>query len=280
MSATISAETPRASASDFVHQTRPPLDAIFSPRSVAVIGASETAGSVGRTVLSNLIHTPFGGAVYPVNPKRPNILGIKAYPSIKAVPERVDLAVIVTPAASVPAVVGECADAGVRAAIVISAGFKELGPSGLELEHQVLEQARRGRMRLIGPNCLGVMCPMSGLNATFAHRVARPGNRGVRQPERRHAAPRFWTGACASRSASALFVSAGSMLDVGWGDLDRLPGRRSKHPQHRGLYGIDRRCAIVHVGRARGGDHQADHRHQSPAERSRPPRPPLRIPDR
>ena len=155
-----------------------PLDAIFTPKSVAVVGATERAGSVGRTILWNLISTPFGGTVYPVNPSRPSILGIKAYPSVKAIPEPVDLAVIVTPAATIPGVVGECADIGVKGAIVISAGFKETGPKGVELERQLLVQARRGNMRIVGPNCLGVMNPITGVNATFASAMARPGNVG------------------------------------------------------------------------------------------------------
>src|SRR5687767_7158587 len=145
---------------DVLRQERQPLDVIFSPRNVAVIGATETPNSVGRTLLWNLIGNPFGGTVFPVNPKRPSVLGIKAYPNIAAVPEKVDLAVVVTPAPAVPNIIGECADAGVKGAIVISAGFKELGPPGVELERRVLENARRGRIRLIGPNCLGVMNPL------------------------------------------------------------------------------------------------------------------------
>src|SRR3954468_15792366 len=125
--------------SDVYHSGRRPLDAIFSPGSVAVVGATEKAGSVGRTILWNLISNPFGGTVYPVNPKRPNVLGIKAYPSIKEVPEAVDLAVIATPAPTVPGLIGECADSGVKGAIVISAGFKETGPEGMILEAQILE---------------------------------------------------------------------------------------------------------------------------------------------
>src|SRR5687767_4786436 len=114
------------------------LDAIFTPKIVAVIGATERQGSVGRTILWNLITNPFGGTVYPVNPSRPSILGVKAYPDLAAVPEKVDLAIIVTPAATVPGVVRECAQAGVRGAIIISAGFKERGAAGAELERQIL----------------------------------------------------------------------------------------------------------------------------------------------
>ena len=155
-----------------------PLDAIFAPKNVAVIGATEKAGSVVRTLLWNLISNPFGGTVFPVNPKRPSILGIKAYPNIAAVPEPVDLAVIVTPASTVPGVIGECVEAGVKGSIIISAGFKEVGEEGIQLERNILQQARQGKMRIIGPNCLGVMNPVSGLNATFANAIARPGNVG------------------------------------------------------------------------------------------------------
>src|SRR5260370_7482467 len=165
-------------ATDVLRAGPAPLDAIFAPKSVAVIGATEKAGSVGRTILQNLVGNPFGGAVFPVNPSRGSVLGIKAYRNIAAVPDPVDLAVLVTPASSVPDLMGECVEAGVRGAIVISAGFKETGADGIELERRVLEQARRGRMRVIGPNCLGVMNPLTGLNATFAGGIARPGNIG------------------------------------------------------------------------------------------------------
>src|SRR5574341_757621 len=115
-------------------RTRRPLDVFFAPENVAVIGATEMQGSVGRTLLWNLISTPFGGAVFPVNPKRSSVLGIKAYPSIAAVPEHVDLAVVIVPAQACPGVIRQCGEAGVKAAIVISAGFKELGPQGAALE--------------------------------------------------------------------------------------------------------------------------------------------------
>ena len=113
------------------------LDAFFAPQTVAVIGATETPGSVGRTLLWNLISSPFGGTVFPINPKRPSVLGIKAYPRIADTPMPVDLAVIATPAATVPQVIAECAAAGVQGAIIISAGFRETGPEGAELERRV-----------------------------------------------------------------------------------------------------------------------------------------------
>src|SRR5438309_8162371 len=106
-----------------VLQKSSPLNVFFAPRTVAVIGATETAGTVGRTILWNLITSPFGGTVFPVNPKRPSVLGVKAYPTLKDVPAAVDLAVVVTPAAAVPAVIGQCADLRIPGAIVISAGF-------------------------------------------------------------------------------------------------------------------------------------------------------------
>ena len=163
---------------DIYHYTGNPLDKIFAPKSVALIGATEKHGTVGRTILWNLISSPFGGTIYPINPNRPSVLGIKAYPNISEAPEQADLAVICTPAPSVPALIKECVDVGVPGAIVISAGFKEIGPEGAALEAQIMEHARKGNMRIIGPNCLGVMNPHSGLNATFAADIARPGSVG------------------------------------------------------------------------------------------------------
>ncbi|MBE9006525.1 bifunctional acetate--CoA ligase family protein/GNAT family N-acetyltransferase [Fortiea sp. LEGE XX443] len=195
-----------------------PLDAIFAPQTVAVIGASETAGSVGRTLLWNLISNPFGGTVFPVNPKRHSVLGIKAYPKISDIPEVVDLAVIATPASTVPGIIAECVDAGVKGAIVISAGFKEAGADGIALEQQILAEARRGKIRIIGPNCLGVMNPLTGLNATFANAMARPGNVGfISQSGALCTAILDWS--FQENVGFSAFVSIGSMLDINWGDL-------------------------------------------------------------
>lgn len=195
-----------------------PLNAILSPRNVAVIGATEKVGSVGRTVLWNLISTPFGGPVFPVNPTRPSVLGIKAYPNIASVPEQVDLAVLVTQAKFAPGIIQECAAAGVKGAVIISAGFKETGPAGVELERQVLENARKGKMRIIGPNCLGVMNPISGINATFAAGMARRGNVGfISQSGALCTAVLDWS--LREMVGFSAFISIGSMLDVGWGDL-------------------------------------------------------------
>ncbi len=202
---------------DDVRQQFQALDAIFAPKNIAVIGATENVNSVGRTIMWNLITNPFGGAVFPVNPKRPSVLGVKAYPSIRDVPDQVDLAVIVTPSKSVPALIADCVDLGIRGAIIISAGFKEIGPEGVALEQQILATAK-GKMRIIGPNCLGVMMPHRGLNATFAGAMARPGNVGfISQSGALLTSVLDWS--FKENVGFSSFISIGSMLDVNWGDL-------------------------------------------------------------
>ena len=195
-----------------------PLDVFFAPKTVAVVGATENPGSVGRTILWNLVTSPFGGTVFPVNPKRANVLGIKAYPSITAIPEQVDLAVVVTPPPSIPGIIRECGENGVQGAVVISAGFKEIGAEGAALEEQVLAEARQAKIRVIGPNCLGVMAPLTGLNATFATTVARPGSVGfISQSGALCTAVLDWS--LREMVGFSAFISVGSMVDVGWGDL-------------------------------------------------------------
>ncbi|HUP04324.1 MAG TPA: bifunctional acetate--CoA ligase family protein/GNAT family N-acetyltransferase, partial [Bryobacteraceae bacterium] len=190
----------------------------FRPKTVAVIGATETPNSVGRTLLWNLVTSPFGGTVYPVNPKRPSVLGVKAYKSISEIPEDVDLAVVVTPPPSIPGIIRECGENGVRGAVVISAGFKEIGPEGAALERKLLEEAQEANIRIIGPNCLGVMSPLSGLNATFATTIARPGSVGfISQSGALCTAVLDWS--LKEMVGFSAFVSVGSMVDVGWGDL-------------------------------------------------------------
>ena len=241
---------------------REPLDAIFHPRSIAVVGATEKEGSVGRTILWNLLSSPFGGTVYPVNPTRPAILGVKAYPSIGAIGEPVDLAVIVTPAKTAPGLVAECGEAGIKGVIIISAGFKEIGPEGVELERQVLEAARRYGIRVVGPNCLGVMNPIGRMNATFAAGIANPGRVGFISPVGRapHRHPRL--GGARGRGLQLDRV-AGLDARRGLGRRHRLPGRRPEHRQHRHLHGDHRRRAGVPVRGPRGGADEADHRHQA-----------------
>ncbi|MFV2062903.1 MAG: GNAT family N-acetyltransferase [Chloroflexota bacterium] len=212
-----SATDPTA-ASDSAPPQRRSLRTFFKPKSVALIGATEKAGSVGRTILSNLIASPFGGTVYPVNPKRPSVLGIQSHPSIAAVPEKVDLAIIVTPPATIPGIIDECGAAGIPTAVVISAGFKEVGRRGAELERQVVQQARSHNMRIIGPNCLGIMSPVSGLNATFAAGMATRGRVAfVGQSGALITAILDWS--LREGVGFSSIVSLGSMADVGWGDL-------------------------------------------------------------
>ena len=195
-------------------ERRPQLSAMLAPRAIAVIGSSESPGSVGRALVENL--QSFGDRVFLVNSKRTTVLGQKAFSKIGDVPADVDLAVIATPAATVPKIVGECAAANVKGAVIISAGFKECGPAGVELEKQIL--AQRGRMRVIGPNCIGVMLPHIGLNATFAKPLALPGNIGfISQSGALCTAILDWS--LSNQLGFSAFISIGSMLDVNWGDL-------------------------------------------------------------
>lgn len=204
-------------AYDILRSQHQPLAPIFNPKTVAVIGATDKPNSVGRTLVWNLVSNPFGGSIYPVNPKRSNVLGIPAYPSLKAIPVPVDLAIIATPAPTIPAIIQECVDQGVKGAIIISAGFKEIGPAGQELERQIKEIAL-GKLRIIGPNCLGVMNPLTGLNATFASKIARPGNLGfISQSGALCTAVLDWS--FPENVGFSTFISIGSMLDVDWGDL-------------------------------------------------------------
>jgi len=206
-------------AHDILHQTRKhPLDPICAPKIIAVIGATENPGSVGRTLFQNLGRGGFDGVVYPVNPKRSSVLCVKAYPNIGALPEKADLAVICTPAKTVPGIIKECVKAGVPGAVIISAGFKETGPEGVKLEQQILADACGSGMRIVGPNCLGVMMPNIGLNATFATAIAKPGNVGfLSQSGALCTAVLDWS--LKENVGFSAFASLGSMLDVSWGDL-------------------------------------------------------------
>jgi acetyltransferase len=201
-----------------IKMRRPAFERMFSPRSLAVVGATDREASVGRTLLINLRALPSTTNVYPINPKRKEVLGRTCHPSIASVPEEIDLAIIVTPAPTVPTLIGECVDAGVGAAVVISAGFKERGAEGAELERRVQEQLRRGSMRLIGPNCLGIMNPHAGLNATFSHDMVKPGSVAfLSQSGALLTAILDWS--LEEQVDFSAIVSTGSMLDVGWGDL-------------------------------------------------------------
>lgn len=192
-----------------------PLDALFTPRSIAVVGATERAGSVGRAVVDNL--KTFPGTVHLVNPTHARVLGQRCYTRLTDIPEAPDLAVVVVPAAAVPGVVRECAEKGVPTAIIISAGFRESGPGGAALEREALAAAA-GRVRLLGPNCLGVMTPHHGMNATFAATAALPGSVAcISQSGALCTAILDWS--LREQVGFSAFVSIGAMADIGWGDL-------------------------------------------------------------
>jgi acetyltransferase len=193
------------------------LDPFFKPASVAVIGASGTPGSVGSILMHNLLTNTFGGVVYPINPKRRAVHGVSCYPSLQEVPEVVDLAIIATPAATVPAAIQQCAERGVPAAIVISAGFSELGAEGRALEQQIRTLARQ-KMRIIGPNCLGVIHPGSGLNASFAAAMP-PKGRVALLSQSGAICTSILDWARERHVGFSSFVSVGTMLDVDFADL-------------------------------------------------------------
>lgn len=218
---------PSPASADKATSERTALQSLFLPASVAVIGATDREGSVGRTVLANLVQGSYQGRVYPVNRKHSTLLGIRCYAHPKDLPEPVDLAVIMTPAATVPGVVRECVEAGLRSAIVISAGFKERGPEGLERERQIQAELRHGSMRLLGPNCLGMMNPWMGLNATFARDIARPGNVAFLSQSGALLAAILDLSLREQVGYSAI-VSTGSMLDLDWGDLISFYGEDPK----------------------------------------------------
>lgn len=192
------------------------LGHFFAPENVAVIGASPRLGSVGRALLENLYE--FDGRVFAVNPKHASVLRTETFPSIGQVPAKVDLAVVATPAKVVPQIVRECAQARVKAVIIHSAGFKECGPEGVELERQILHEARQGGVRVLGPNCLGLMAPHQKLNATFAATMARPGSVAfVSQSGALCTAVLDWS--LRDKVGFSALVSVGSMVDVGWSEL-------------------------------------------------------------
>jgi acetyl coenzyme A synthetase (ADP forming)-like protein len=161
---------------------RPPhsLDSVFSPHSVAVIGASRDKSSIGFALLHNMVINQFSGTIYPVNPKATSIHSLKAYPSIGAIPDPVDLAVIIVPRAIVKGVVEECLKKGVGGLVIITAGFAETGEAGARLEAELLEMVRQTDARMIGPNCMGVINtePNISLDATFSPTPSRRGSIG------------------------------------------------------------------------------------------------------
>jgi acetyltransferase len=194
------------------------LTPLFEPRSVAVIGASETKGKVGAVLMSNLTAAGYQGRLFAVNPKYEQVYRVPCFRSVAHLPEPVDLAVIATPAPTVAEVVEQCGRRGVRAAVVITAGFSEVGAEGAAMERHVLESARRHGLRLLGPNCLGILRPELGLNATFAHSRGLPGSLGlISQSGAVCSAMLDW--AEPNRVGFSSVVSLGGSVDLDFGEL-------------------------------------------------------------
>lgn len=203
-----------------IQSERSRFHALFNPRSIAVVGASTRANSVGRAVLSNILLHGYTGVVYPVNPKATSILGVRAHPSVLEIPEEVDLAVIIIPSGAVPHVLEQCGERGIKGGVVISAGFKELGAEGAKREEAAGQVARRFGIRLIGPNCLGIINtdPQVSLNASFARTMPRPGNIAfISQSGAIGVAALEY--AEAERIGLSKFVSVGNKADVNENDL-------------------------------------------------------------
>ncbi len=197
---------------------RASLDRLFSPQSVAVVGATDRPGTVGHNLLSNLLKSKFSLKVFAVNPAHNEVLGLKAYSRIADIKDAIDLALIVTPAATVPGIIGECVDAGVKSAVVISAGFREQGENGALLEKEIQKHLCRGSLRLVGPNCMGFMNPTMGLNATFSQFMPKKGSVAfLSQSGALQTAILDWSQR--ENVGFSAIISTGSMLDVGWGDL-------------------------------------------------------------
>ena len=152
------------------------LAPLFTPESVALYGASDRIDSVGGVVFENLLTSGFEGRIYAINPKRDEVQGQKAYSSLDEIDESIDLAVVATPAKSIPGIVEACGERGIKMMLILSAGFRETGAEGRRLEDRVTQLVNRYGIRLMGPNCLGIIRPDKGLNITFGNNNAAPGN--------------------------------------------------------------------------------------------------------
>lgn len=194
------------------------LDKIFKPKSIAVIGASDKAGSAGYRIFRNLIGSGYEGVAYPVNPTKESIQGVQAYVTVDTLPKVVDLAIIATPSKVVLDVVEQCGKKGIKGILIISAGFKEIGKEGAALEKQLLKIKEKYQLRIVGPNCVGFILPYLNLNATFAGSMPERGNIAlISQSGAICGAILDW--AAAANVGFSSFVSVGSMLDVDFGDL-------------------------------------------------------------
>ncbi len=197
---------------------KPILDLFFDPQSIAVIGASPKENSIGFTLLDNLVKDGFTGPIYPVNPRHESIQDHKAYGSISRVGSPVDLAVIAVPIRGVPEVMRECGEAGVRGAIIISAGGKEVGDEGVRIEQEIKAEAERWGIRYLGPNCMGILCPPNRLNASFAAHSAEPGSLALLSQSGAICSA-ILDLAATEKIGFSHFVSIGSMADLDFADM-------------------------------------------------------------
>lgn len=194
------------------------IERMLNPDTVALIGATEREGSVGQAIMKNLLLGRDRRRIYPINPKREEVMGIKCYPRISEVPEHVDLAIIATPSKTVPSIVEECGKMGVDGCVIISAGFRETGEEGLKLEEEIKQIQAKYGIRILGPNCLGFIRPHTGLNATFLRDNPEPGSIAfISQSGALGSAILNW--AVNAHIGFSFFASLGSMLDVDYGDL-------------------------------------------------------------
>ncbi len=201
-----------------MHSEQHYLHTLFEPESIAIVGASETPNSIGVTLVRNMLDSGYKGKLFFVNPEHETVFGQRSYPSVDTIPQRLDIAVICTKAEKVPDIIDACGRAGCRNAIIISGGFAEAGPRGRALERAALENARRQGVRLIGPNCLGIMRPGSQINLTFAHGFAHPGTIGlISQSGALCTAILDW--ALPNKIGFSNVVSLGSESDIDFGEV-------------------------------------------------------------
>ena len=188
------------------------IQVMFNPKTIALIGATDREGAVGRTTLENLLRSK-ERKIFPVNPHMDKVLDVDTYPSIAVVPEHVDLAVVATPARSVPVVIEECGKAGVEGVVIISAGFKEIGEEGIQLESEIERIRKKYGMRIMGPNCLGFVRPPLDFNATFLRGKPPAGDIAfISQSGALGSAILDW--AISAGIGFSMFASLGSMIDV------------------------------------------------------------------
>jgi acetyltransferase len=244
------------------------LDVFFKPESVAVIGASEKEQTIGQALVRNLLKDEFPGTIYPVNRKYQEIQGLRAYPIVTAVKDPIDLAIIAIPIKDVPSAMRECGEAGIHAAIIISAGGKETGLPGKEIEAAIKAEAQKAGIRYLGPNCLGILCPSSKLHASFAPHCAQPGNLAfISQSGALSSSILGW--AIPKKIGFSHFISVGSMADVDFGDLIDYLGNEERArsiviymenlTQHRKFMSAARSVSrikpiiVIKAGRSRAG---------------------------